>query len=175
MGEIKERDPVKFITGFIFKQGTVLCRTKEILEVKFGKIDFQSQIIPFTHTDYYEKEMGRELKRQFISFSRLIAPDALAKTKIYTNKIEKKLSLQGRRSINIDCGYLGLCKLVLASTKDYTHRIYLKGRIYAEVTLFYQNKTFNFWEWTYPDYRTDEYIAIFSQIREIYAGQIRKN
>ena len=78
------------------------------------------------------------------------------------------------RIINIDPGYLDLSKLILASTKDYKHRIYLTKGIYAEVTLFYQDKTFCPWEWTYPDYKTGEYIEIFNRIRQIYAEQIKE-
>ncbi|OGX43889.1 MAG: hypothetical protein A3G38_03040 [Omnitrophica WOR_2 bacterium RIFCSPLOWO2_12_FULL_51_8] len=79
-----------------------------------------------------------------------------------------------RRLVNIDPGYLDLAKLVLASTKDYRHRIYLERGIYVEITLFYQRKTFNPWEWTYPDYRSREYIEVFNRIREIYKKQLQE-
>jgi len=172
MGQIKRHQPVKLIIGFIFKEEDILNKAKTILERQFGKIDFASQILTFGHTSYYEKEFGKELRRRFISFKELVSPCGLPKIKIITNKIEHKLSINKCRLINIDPGYLNLSKLVLASTKDYKHRIYLNKGIYAEVTLFYQNKAFQYWEWTYPDYKTAEYIAIFNEIREIYAEQI---
>lgn len=172
-GSIIRKGGVKLIIGFIFKEEGILNKTRFLLERQFGKIDFESQTLPFTHTDYYEKEFGRNLKRKFISFKKLILPQNLPKIKIITNIIEKKLSTQGSRTINIDPGYLDLAKLVLASTKDYKHRIYLNQLIYAEVTLFYENKSFRPWEWTYPDYKTPEYIAIFNQIRNIYTQQIK--
>lgn len=173
MGETLKPQPVKLIAGFIFKKEDILNKTKIILERHFGKIDFESQNLPFIHTVYYEKEFGDNLKRIFVSFKKLISPSSLSKIKIMTNRIEKKISVKGKRMINIDPGYLNLSKLILASTKDYKHRIYLNKGIYAEITLFYQNKTFQPWEWTYPDYKTNEYIAIFNQIREIYAKQIK--
>lgn len=166
---------VKLIIGFIFKEEIVFNKAKAILERKFGKIDFQSQILSFSHTDYYAEEFGQDLKRKFISFQKLITPQQLAGIKILTNKIENYLSREGKRRINIDPGYLDLSKLILATTKDYRHRIYLNKGIYAEVTLFYQGKSFQSWEWTYPDYRTPEYIAIFNQIRELYAQQTKGN
>lgn len=175
MGAIKKHQPVKLVVGFIFKEEDVLNKAESFLEKRFGKIDFESQTFPFSHTDYYEKELGKDLKRGFISFKKLISPQDLPKIKITTNKIEKKLSNAQSRLINIDPGYLDLSKLILASTKDYKHRIYLSKGIYAEVTLFYQNKTFNSWEWTYPDYKTPEYLAIFNQIRDIYARQIKSH
>ncbi|MBU3958775.1 MAG: DUF4416 family protein, partial [Candidatus Omnitrophica bacterium] len=100
-------------------------------------------------------------------------PHTLAKIKIITNQIEKKLSSAESRRINIDPGYLTLAKLILATTKDYRHRIYLRKGIYAEVTLSYQGKTFCPWEWTFADYKTVEYIDIFNRIRELYAQQIK--
>lgn len=173
MGGIKRHSPVKLIISFIFKENSIFNRTKLILQRRFGEIDFESQPFAFTHTDYYEKEFGKDLKRKFVSFKKLIPPQGLPKIKIVTNYIENKMSKEGLRLINIDPGYIDLSKLVLASTKDYKHRIYLNQGIYAEVTLFYQNKSFNPWQWSYPDYKTGEYIAIFNQIREAYAQQIK--
>ncbi len=172
MGKIHKHPPVKLISGFIFKDVSCVKKAQEILSRRWGKIDFESAVLAFGHTDYYEKEFGTDLKRKFISFRNLILPRELSEIKIATNKIEKILSHQGKRTINIDPGYLELAKLVLASTKDYKHRIYLNKGIYAEVTLIYQGKTFQPWECTYPDYKTPEYIAIFNRIREIYRGQI---
>jgi len=173
MGKIKKHKLVKLIIGFIFKKEDILNGTKAILQRRFGRIDFESQTLPFTHTNYYEKEFGGDLKRRFVSFKKLVLPQNLPTIKIVTNQIEKKLSSNACRKINIDPGYLDLAKLILASTKDYKHRIYLDKGIYAEITLFYHDATFNFWEWTYPDYKTPEYITIFNQIREIYAKQIK--
>jgi hypothetical protein len=173
MGKIRKRTPVKLITGFIFKNQEYIIRTKKELQKKFGKIDFESQALPFIHTDYYNKEFGADLKRSFISFKRLINPENLPQIKIFTNKVEHKLSLGNKRRVNIDPGYLDLSKLILATTKDYKHRIYLNKGIFAEVTLFYQNGSFTPWDWTYPDYKSDTYIQIFNEIRKIYIQQIK--
>lgn len=171
MGEIKKGRPVKLIAGFIFKNPEFLNRAKLYLTKRFGKTDFESEVLAFNHTHYYEKEFGENLSRQFISFQKLISPDEIFKVKIFTDKIEEKLIQNSMRRINIDPGYLDLAKLVLLTTKDYTQRVYLNKGIYAEVTLFYQGKTFKPCEWTYPDYRTCEYIEIFNRIREIFASQ----
>lgn len=173
MGQPKKHLPAKLIIGFIFKKEEILKKAEVILEKQFGKIDFASLSLPFNHTNYYGKELGKDLKRNFVSFKKLINPASLAKIKIATNKIERNLSKGAKRTINIDPGYLDLAKLILASTKDYKHRIYLNKGIFLEVTLFYQDKTFQAWDWTYSDYRTGEYIAIFNQIRTIYARQIK--
>jgi hypothetical protein len=175
VGRIRKQPLVKLIVGFIFKENNSLEKAAVLLKKRFGRIDFESQILAFTHTNYYQKEFGQDLKRQFISFQKLISPSDLPKIKTITNKLEIKLSAHNLRSINIDPGYLELAKLVLASTKDHQHRLYLNKGIFAEITLFFKSNTFKPWEWTYPDYRTGEYIKIFNQIREIYAQQISKN
>jgi hypothetical protein len=163
---------VKLFAGFIFAGEEIYLKAKRKLVRKFGQSDFESQTLPFDHTQYYQKEFGINLKRKFLSFKRLIKPETLAKIKIITNRIEQGLAPQGRRQVNIDPGILSLSKIVLATTKDYKHRIYLASGIYAEVTLYYQDDSFQSWEWTYPDYKTPEYIQIFNYIRDIYSHQL---
>ncbi len=173
MGKIKNTPAVKLIIGFIFKEERELKKAEDLLRKRYGAIDFESRILDFTHSDYYQEEFGRGLKRKFIAFKKLIPAQKLARIKTAANQIEKKLSKGRHRLVNIDPGYLDMAKLVLASTKDYYHRIYLDNGIFAEITLFYRGKTFTPWEWTYPDYKTPEYIAIFNRLREIYAASIR--
>lgn len=173
MGKISEILPVKLICGFISKYEEYSLKVKSVLENEYGKIDFISEALPFTYTNYYEKEIGTDLLRQFISFENLIMPDTLSKIKIHTNNIESRFLLKesDKRQINIDPGYITLAKLILATTKDRAHRIYIGEGIYAEITLHYFKKTFQPFDWTYPDYRIPEYINIFNQIRIIYYKQ----
>ena len=174
MGKISTPAPVKLIIGFIFKDEGFLIKALGMLRRHFGRIDYESTVIPFAYTDYYEKEIGKSLKRKFISFQKLIPSERLAAIKNLTNKIEDKFSQSNSRQINIDPGYLTMAKLVLASTKDYSHRIYINKNIFAEITRTYKNKTFQPHEWTYPDYRSAEYIKIFLQIRNIYSQQLNQ-
>lgn len=173
MGKLSHCHPVKLIAGFIFNDDRAFDKAVDLLKKHFGSIDFESQALPFDFSDYYEKEFGKNLKRKFVSFKKLILPDKLAGIKLLTNKTEEKLSSKHCRRVNIDPGYLDCAKLVLATTKDFSHRIYLKSGIFAEVTLCYKDKAFKSWDWTYPDYRTPEYAAIFNQIRELYVQQIQ--
>jgi hypothetical protein len=120
--------------------------------------------------------MGPGIQRQFISFERLVDAGTLAEMKLFTNKVEQTFTIKKSegeaRRVNLDAGYLCMAKLVLASTKDNAHRIYLRDGIYAEITLRFYRKTFQPWEWSYPDYRLPTYIAIFNQIRKIYRSQL---
>jgi|Deesub1362B_J571_1020462.scaffolds.fasta_scaffold00008_183 hypothetical protein len=172
MAEIKPPKPVKLFTAVFTARIDLFEDIKRTLEKEFGIIDFQSEIFPFENTDYYEKEMGKNLKKIFYFFKNLIAPDKIVDIKIKTIEIEKKFMIQGKRQINIDPGYLGLSKIVLASTKDFSHRIYLGNGIYAEVTLFFKRGTFHIFPYTYPDYRTEGYIKTFIKVREILKNQI---
>lgn len=178
VGEVKKYIPVKLIAGMISQDINLFSKASLILAKKFGAIDFKSQILDFGHTTYYQKEMGSNLKRQFISFKKLINPQKIADIKNYTNKIEMKFSTSSnmpQRRINIDPGYVCGLKLILATTKDSSHRIYLKSGIFAEVTLSFYDKTFHPWGWTYPDYKTQAYIDIFNEIRKIYTEQLKTN
>jgi hypothetical protein len=151
---------------------TLLAVAKGALVNRFGPVDYESELLCFDHTPYYEREFGPDLLRRFVSFSELIAPDRLAEIKRTTNDLEMTWTVDGRRHVNLDPGYVSMGKLVLATTKDYTHRIYLGQGIYAEVTLKYQRGGFHPWEWTYPDYASPRYLEVFTQIRSIYMSQL---
>jgi len=173
MGAIKEPKPVKLIVSMFTGDETLLAVARGALVNRFGPIDYESELLPFDHTSYYEREFGPGLVRQIVAFADLIAPQRLAEIKRTTNDLEMTWAVGGRRRVNLDPGYVALSKMVLATTKDYTQRIYLGQGIYAEVTLYYQHGAFHPWEWTYPDYASPRYLEIFDQIRRIYAGQLR--
>jgi hypothetical protein len=122
--------------------------------------------------------MQINLKRKFISFSSLIDPAKIVEIKLFTNQFEENFlyPYSKQRRLNLDPGYITLAKLVLATSKNFQHRIYLRKGIYAEITLRYKRgKGFTYWEWTYPDYRSKEYIEIFNHLREIYCHQVLQN
>ncbi len=173
MGKIKNPMPVKIFCGFIYKDAEIILRVEEKLKERWGKIDFVSYPLPFNFTDYYSEEMGKNLMRKFISFSKIILPEKLWEWKIFTNKVEEEFLENGKRKVNIDPGYLDLSKIVLLSTKDFYHRIYLGNGIYAEVTMYFSKGKYQFFPWTYPDYRTENYIRFFENIRELYSKQLK--
>ena len=174
MGIVQDPEPVKLICGLIARNENILDQACQVLSKRLGRIDFKSRLMKIDHTVYYQKELGANLKRQFLSFQRLIKPDLLAKIKAFTNQLEKRASLgfqENKRRINIDPGYITKSKLILATTKNYQHRIYLSRGVYAEVTLRFAKGSFRPCQWTYPDYKTEEYIAIFNQIRKHYSNK----
>ncbi len=163
----------KLIMGIIANKSGLFEKIYPILQSKFGEIDYKSDIIPFLYTDYYEDEMGKNLLRQWISFKKFIKRNEISEVKLMTCKIEKEWSVKGKRSVNLDPGYITLSRLCLASTKDFSHRIYLKDGIFCEVTLIYHKGSFRNLMWTYPDYKAN--LDVFNSIRKILVEDIRKS
>lgn len=166
MGLIKKPQNVKFFCGIIASGCEILRKAESELEILFGKVDLKSELIDFDYTDYYEPEMGPGLIRRFISFSKLKDPSEIAQMKLQTNILEQQFAVKSGRTVNLDPGYIAPSKLVLASTKDFSHRIYLGQGIYGEITLNFRRGGFKFFEWTYPDFQSKEYCAFFLKVRE---------
>jgi len=176
MGEVTKPKPVKLFAGLLTSKPDILTGIERELENEFGRIDLESQLMPFEFTDYYREEMGEGIKRKFVSFRDLVDPGKLPDCKRLTNELEVNFAEKSdsglSRPINIDPGYLGMSKVVLATTKNYSHRLYLRGGIYGEVTLRYRDGEFKPQDWTYPDYRTEEYLEFFEKVRGRYCNQI---
>jgi len=92
MWELKDPKPVKLIIGILAANRDCLQIAVKTIEAKFGEIDFQSDVWPFTQTDYYKDQTGENILRQFVSIENLIDPEKLAKIKHKTNKLEQKLA-----------------------------------------------------------------------------------
>ncbi|NLG28242.1 MAG: DUF4416 family protein [Chloroflexi bacterium] len=173
MGRIREALPVKLIVPMLSASPALLSEASAALSARFGPVDYASAHLPSTYTEYYTEEMGPGLQRYFVSFGPLIDAGALAEIKLTTNALEQEWSERGKRRVNLDPGYLAPGKLVLATTKDHAHRVYLGRGIYAEVTLAYRDGAFAPWQWTYPDYCSAGYHAILREIRTLYMEQLR--
>jgi hypothetical protein len=174
MGKPKEPKPVKLFMSLIASEDDILYQGVQDLRMVYGELDFISDRLPFNFTDYYAQEMGRDLFRRFITFEQLISIPLLPDIKIATNHLEEKyVTPDGNRQLNIDPGYICLEHIILATTKGYSHRPYLRDGIYADLTLIFRNKSFLPLEWTYPDYRQDEIIRLFNQFRKKYAEGLK--
>jgi hypothetical protein len=173
MGAIKEPLPVKLIVSAFAGGGVLLAEAKARLVAEFGPIDYESALLPFDHTDYYTPEFGPGLVRRIWAFEELIEQGGLAVIKRRTNDIEMEWAVEGRRRVNLDPGFVSYSKMVLATTKNHAHRIYVGEGIYAEVTLYFRDGTFRAWPWTYPDYASPPYLEIFNQIRALYTARMQ--
>jgi len=173
MGTATTPRPVKLIVGLLAASDTLFTEATEELARRFGQLDAASDITDWHFSDYYSEEMGNAIRRQFVSCATLIDAGQLAAIKQLTNDMENHWSAAPGRQVNIDPGYLAATKLVLASTKDAAHRVYLSDGIYAEVTLQFSDGCFRPDAHTYRDYAAPEAIAFFNRVRGIYLAQLR--
>lgn len=168
--------PALLFFGLLARSEEGLVEVRKTLASEYGAITSCSEIIPFSHSRYYESEMGPGLVRQWVLTDRMIGQDEIGAIKLRTNDIEDlaRSAIDGEssepgRSVNIDPGYLTLAKVVLATTKDHSHRLYLGHGIYAEVTLAYHaGKGFGPMPWTYPDHREPVALTFFGDARARY-------
>lgn len=167
-------EAAKLVIGIYTNNKTIFSDIAETLCDEFGLTDIISPWMNFDYTSYYEAEMGKSLIRRMLSFENLIEQEDLAKIKLMTNKIEKKYSKEGKRTINIDPGYMLLSRFVLATGKDFTHRIYIGKGIYADLTLIFKNGGFQTLPWTYPDYADNTMISYLTSVRNKYIND-KKN
>ena len=177
MGTIRAVRPVSLICGLIGHDTDLMARAIRLLADHQGPTDEVSAFWPFDATDYYLGEMGDDLQRQFVSFERLIQPNEIPHIKQLTHQLEEKICYDlglpiGQRRVNLDPGYLTLSKLVLATTKDFSHRIYLGDGIYAESTLHYEDGGWVPWPWTYPDYADGRYNTFFVRVRDRHKAKL---
>jgi len=178
MWDIRNPKPVKIIIGILAADRQCLFAAVEAIEDKFNKVDLVSDIWPFDQTDYYKEQTGPNILRQFVSIEQLIDPAQLSKIKHKTNKLEQKLAarlgLPLPRPVNLDPGIIEPSKLILASTKNYSHRIYLGRKMYAEVTLIFDKGSWHPLPYTYPDYRQQCYFEFFERVRTKLLEQLRR-
>lgn len=160
------------------RHGEALDWARRRAQLTWGPLGRLSPVFDFMETDYYQATMGSGLKKQFLAVSNLIDPAELPEIKRTTNAWEAEYTEAAAhaeaRPLNLDPGYLTPAKLVLASTKDHSHRLYLGQGIYAEVTLYFRSGRWQEREWTYPDYRRADFQHYFTQLRNDLQSRTRE-
>jgi hypothetical protein len=177
MAEAKPFTPAKLVVGIISSQDQYFARAEKALVELYGPVDLRSPLLPFVLTDYYEKQMGRNLRRLFLSFRRLIPPESLSEIKVRTNILEEQVrqALAGKaRLVNIDPGILTAAALFMATAKDFAHRVPLRSGIYAHLELLFTKEAVRFLPWTYPDFQQEGYQKYFLELRRAYLRQLRQ-
>jgi hypothetical protein len=169
MGEPTPHRTALLLMAAFSRHEAALAWARQRAVEEFGPVALESPTFHFTQTDYYESTMGLDLRKVFFLFERPFDAAELADVKLLTNQWEGQYTQQSGhpepRPLNLDPGYLTLAKLVLASTKDHAHRIYLRRGIYAELTLYFRHDQWQPHQWTYADYRREDYQEFFSQCR----------
>jgi len=165
------------IIGILGTDDVCLSSAVQAIAGELGGTDLVSEVWPFDQTDYYEEQTGENILRQFVSIEELIDPGVLAQIKHQTNSLERNLAAELKlalpRPVNLDPGIIEPSKLILASTKNYSHRIYIGEKMYAEVTLIFDKGRWRPFDYTYPDYRQQRYFDFFDKVRARLLEQSR--
>jgi len=176
MAEPKPFTPAKLIVGIISSEKAILERAEKAVTAVYGPVDFKSEAFLFDQTNYYEKEMGKGLRRSFLSLSRLVPPESLSDIKVRTNALEEEIMrsfARESRIVNIDPGILTASALIMATAKDFAHRVPLRQGIYAHLELLFSRNAVKLLPWTYPDFKKEGYQRFFIETREAYLRQLR--
>jgi Domain of unknown function (DUF4416) len=177
MAQPREFAPVKLICGVIYKEDALYEEVKRRLEAEWGRADSESPAYPFDLTGYYEDEMGGGLLRRFLGFEALVPPESLPEAKLWAIELEAMIRQERGvtgRPVNIDPGYLTASAVVLATAKDFAHRIPLAKGIYAHLELLFTRAGVRTLDWTYPDLRREPPQAYFRAVREAFLRQLRE-
>ena len=177
MGEIIEARPVKLFIAITYHNSDLYQQTLNQLTDLFGSVEQAYHYDFAAYTNYYEEEMGSDLQKTIVSFNSLVEKDNSPQLKYISNEIEDQTANQqtypAKRKVNIDPGYLTEAKVILLTTKNFAHRVYVGQGIFAEIALTYRKTGFSPNNWTYPDYRSEGVIQFFNEVREKYRNQIR--
>ena len=174
MSQPQPPQQAKLIIGLFLSAKELLADLTRDLKAAFGDVDMVSPWFSFNYTEYYKAEMGHPLHRRMLVFKELIAQEALAQVKLVTNELENRYTQNGRRRVNIDPGYLLYERFVLATGKNYTHRIYIGDQIYADLTLIYQQGQYRPLPWTYPDYADSVMRSFLLTVRSKYGVDLKR-
>ncbi len=174
MGAPQQFNKVKLFAGFIYRDAEIYQGIKERLAGILSPLDMEAGKFAFNLTDYYNQELGFPLFKSFISFRDLIDPLKLPDIKILTNGLEHETSVSGKRAINIDPGYLSSGNVILATTKNYYHRVPLQKGIYAHMEYVIRKKRVMPLEWTYPDFKMSHYMDFFNRLIQVYKGDLQR-
>ena len=175
MGTPLEPTPTALFLGITYRDEAEMQKALGLFEETFGQANRRCGPIDFSlQTDYYDAEMGDGLKKLYLTFGSNFDRNRLSAVKRMSNDIEAQFCDGTSRRVNLDPGYITNDKFVLASTKDFFHRIYVGDGIYAEVTLHFRHGKYRFFSWTYPDYKNEAVLALLVAARAELVGRVRR-
>jgi hypothetical protein len=175
MGQIIASPKVKLITAVMITPSFPVDEIMDILNKEWGVVDLDMDWYAFDHSRYYDGEFGPSLQKTFLSFDALVDIESMPAVKIRTNQIEDRYESGGNRRVNIDPGYIADAKLIMPTTKNLSHRIYIGQGIYGDQQLMYRGKTFNTMPWTFADYKQPTVIDFFNRVRHRYFEQLKES
>lgn len=166
-------EPVKLFLGFLYSTNGPIEEAIQAIDLEIGKIDYRSSAFPFDQTDFYKEEMGEGLQRIFVSIERWIHPGELIGVKKTVGLIEDRFRVNGKRTVNIDPGYLDFTKVVLASHKTGGQKLYIQDDVFIDLVLYYHKNRYEPLPWSFPDFKSGIYDGVWNEIRSIYKKERR--
>lgn len=173
MGTAEQPSQAKLFLAILYRPDAAIDTIMDEITAVFGPVEHTYGPISFAFSDYYRDEVGEHPLKMYMTFERLIERDMLPALKNATNGIESKYMDNGVRTANLDPGYLVKDKLVLATTKDFYHRLYLSDGIFGEVTLHFRKDVFRYFSWTYPDYMDPAFLEFLTRERAAFVHDTR--
>ncbi|MEW6721467.1 MAG: DUF4416 family protein [Thermodesulfobacteriota bacterium] len=155
----------RLLISAIYREERDLEAAIRRIEEKVGAVRPAGPAFPFDRTDYYAAEMGSPLFRRFLRAEEPVPRDALPDIKIALERIEVDLSIGDRRTVNLDPGLITPENFILATGKNFTHRVYLRDGVFADLTLVFRKGEYRPLPWTYPDYASDEIRRLLRELR----------
>ncbi|MFH1136732.1 MAG: DUF4416 family protein [Pseudomonadota bacterium] len=173
MSVLTPAGPVKPVAAIFSAERKFLAAAAAEWEKIVGVLDYAGREMLFDRTDFYHEEMGGPLYKRFFAAEALVDPEFLVEIKVRSMELERKWTVEGRRGVNIDPGYISAERLVLSTGKNWIHRIYLGRGVYADLTLIFEKGGFRALPWTYPDFASPEALEVMADIRKKFLMQIR--
>ena len=177
MSSLPKPEPkVKLIAAAMAAREDLIREVLSVLSASYGPVELTSPVFPFTYSSYYAAEMGEGLVKVFCSFRRLVHPRDIVAFKLEAMACERMFLAEGTssRRVNVDPGYLDEMKLVLATTKNASHRVYMDSGVHGDIELIYKHGAFTPLEWTYLDYREPAALEFFGKVRRGYVAELRE-
>ncbi len=171
MARVQRPPKGRLIVSIIYNSMDALADSLSRLEKQFGRVQCETMEIAYTGEQYAE-EMGEQLQRRLYSFSKEVERDKLPDIKTACAKIEKQfgdiVDDYPFRTVNIDPGIMTPENVIMASHREFNHRVYLGSGVFAELTLVFSRGRFVRLPWTNPDFCQGEAIEFFLRVRESF-------
>jgi len=137
----------------MYSSEELLNKSKSDLIKKYGPIKAEGHVYDFSFTNYYEPEMGKNLKKKFIIFEKEATKEELADVKFFITEIEKKYSNNTGRTVNIDPGYLSETELQLATFKEKSFKEKIHEKVWVHKVLEFNGDEIKQFFHTFADYK----------------------
>ncbi len=175
MRQFREPDPALLVCSLLSaRMDEFYGPFRDALADRFGPLAFEGEPAPFDRTEYYDEELGTPIVRRLLGFDRMVPLDALPGAKHFCAELERAYMQGGRRVVNLDPGLISPERFLLATSKNFTHRVYLGQGVWADLTMIWTGGDWQTLPWTYLDYATPPLRPQLTALRRICLDKLGK-